>query len=66
MQMRFISLIKNSWRHNVACNSFITAMNSIQQLIAGILIRTSNKYVTGFTKTVPISTRNEVQFIADY
>ena len=23
-------------------------------------------YVTGFTKTVPISTRNEIQFIADY
>ena len=22
--------------------------------------------VTGFTKTVPISTRNEIQFIADY
>ena len=23
-------------------------------------------YVTGFTKTVPIGTRNEIQFIADY
>ena len=23
-------------------------------------------YVTGFTKTIPISTRNEIQFIADY
>ena len=23
-------------------------------------------YVTGFTKTVPISTRDEIQFIADY
>ena len=24
------------------------------------------KYVTGFTKTVLIGTRNEIQFIADY
>ena len=23
-------------------------------------------FVNGFTKTVPISTRNEIQFIADY
>ena len=23
-------------------------------------------YVTGFTKTVPIGTRNEIQFIGDY
>ena len=23
-------------------------------------------YVTGFTKTVPNNTRNEIQFIADY
>ena len=23
-------------------------------------------FVTGFTKTVPIGTRNEIQFIADY
>ena len=23
-------------------------------------------YVTGFTKTIPIGTRNEIQFIADY
>ena len=23
-------------------------------------------YVTGFTKTVPIGSRNEIQFIADY
>ena len=23
-------------------------------------------FVTGFTKTVPISTRNEIQFVADY
>ena len=26
----------------------------------------SSTYVTGFTKTVPIGTRNELQFIADY
>ena len=23
-------------------------------------------FVTGFTKTIPIGTRNEIQFIADY
>ena len=29
-----------------------------------IIVR--NTYVIGFMKTVPIGTRNEIQFIADY
>ena len=29
-------------------------------------IDTNSIYVTGFTKTIPIGTRNEIQFVADY
>ena len=30
------------------------------------MIYVDNKYVIGFMKTIPIGTRNEIQFITDY
>ena len=48
-------------------------MISSQYVLINILIYTrlldslnTYVYVTGFTKTVPIGTRNEIQFIVDY
>ena len=32
----------------------------------GLYVTRINTYVTGFMKTIPIGTRNEIQFIADY
>ena len=39
---------------------------SLAKFTIQILTLSHNIYVTGFTKTVLIGTRNEIQFIADY
>ena len=44
-------------------DSYVLMIDTIHR---SFLWYTESAYVTGFTKTVPIGTRNEIQFIADY
>ena len=54
------------------CSRDLPNMYALSPWASGIHIRQSLVpmlqllHVTGFTKTIPIGTRNEIQFIADY
>ena len=39
---------------------------NVKYVCVCVCVSIISTYVTGFMKTVPIGTRNEIQFIADY
>ena len=45
---------------------FLLKIREIHKFFSSKVLLWYIQYVTGFTKTVPIGTRNEIQFIADY
>ena len=53
-------------------NNNVTVLNGITATAVALVLfifgshAIQGIFVTGFTKTIPICTRNEIQFIADY
>ena len=52
-------------RKRIGSASFETSQHH-HYITVTMVGREQSTIVTGFTKTVPIGTRNEIQFIADY